>query len=267
MKKRLISAIVALAIVIPLFVIGGKAFAVGVAILALLAYKEIIDLKKSHGEIPNLVKVIGMVCLLLIVFYKIGQFSIMYGLSFQVIGITILSLLIPVIFYHKSKNFSYKTNDAAYLIGYILLLGLFFNSLILLMNVNKLYLIYLLLVTIATDTFAYFVGSLIGKHKVSQISPNKSIEGCVGGSIVGTFIAAMFYVNVINHDINLLKIVLFTLAFSIIGQLGDLVFSKVKRENEIKDFSQVMPGHGGILDRLDSLVFVTLAFVIVFSYI
>jgi phosphatidate cytidylyltransferase len=65
----------------------------------------------------------------------------------------------------------------------------------------------------------------------------------------------------------IIKVIIITLILSIVGQFGDLLFSKIKRENEIKDFSNIMPGHGGILDRLDSLMFVILAYIILFSVI
>ena len=117
-----------------------------------------------------------------------------------------------------------------------------------------------------TDTFAYIFGSLIGKHKMCPlISPKKSWEGSIFGSLVGTFVSCTFYHAMINTVS--LKVVFVTLILSIIGQLGDLFFSKIKRENGIKDFSNIMPGHGGILDRLDSLIMVVLAFIVLFGVI
>ncbi len=92
------------------------------------------------------------------------------------------------------------------------------------------------------------------------ISPKKTWEGFVGGTILGTFIAVMFYKTVINPEVILSNLILITLFLSIIGQLGDLFFSAIKRHYNKKDFSNIMPGHGGILDRLDSIIFVMLAF-------
>ena len=109
-------------------------------------------------------------------------------------------------------------------------------------------------------------GMFIGKHKLCpKISPKKTIEGSVGGSVIGTAVAVIFYSNLIGKFS--IKLVLITLLLSVIGQLGDLFFSKIKRENNIKDFSNIMPGHGGVLDRIDSLTFVIMAYIVFISFI
>jgi phosphatidate cytidylyltransferase len=123
-----------------------------------------------------------------------------------------------------------------------------------------------MVICIITDTFAMLTGMLIGKHKACpKISPKKTIEGCVGGSIIGTAVSTIFYVNLVGKFS--VKLVLITLILTVIGQLGDLFFSKIKRENQIKDFSNIMPGHGGVLDRLDSLCFVIMAYMLFISFI
>ena len=119
-----------------------------------------------------------------------------------------------------------------------------------------------------TDSFALFTGMLIGKHKLApEISPKKTIEGAIGGSLMGTIIATAFYVTVINSNVPLVFVILITLALTAVGQVGDLAFSAIKRYYGQKDFSDLIPGHGGILDRFDSLVFVVLAFILVLGII
>ena len=126
--------------------------------------------------------------------------------------------------------------------------------------------LYLILIATITDTFAYVVGTLIGKHKlIPEVSPKKSIEGSIGGSIVGTAVATIFYYNLVSSNINIFVLIAITFVLTIIGQLGDLFFSKIKRENGIKDFSNIMPGHGGVLDRLDSIAFISLGYTLIIA--
>jgi len=114
-----------------------------------------------------------------------------------------------------------------------------------------------------TDTFAYFGGYFIGKHKLCpSISPNKTIEGAIVGTLVGVMVSTLFYLFVINNSINIAILIGITLVLSLVGQLGDLFFSSIKRYYKVKDFSNLIPGHGGILDRLDSIIFVILTYIL-----
>ena len=263
MKKRVISAVIALAIVIPLYLIGGIPYRLGIALLAALAFKETLDLKESHHPYPGIITGMGFLGTELLVLLNNNGSYIYTGFSLMALSLIFLCLLIPTIFDDKGK---YTTRDAFYLIGTMLLIGIFFNLLISFRFAEKWLLVYLLLISTMTDTFAYFVGSLIGKHKIApKVSPKKSLEGCIGGSIVGTAIASIYYYNVISSNINIALLIIMTLFLSILGQLGDLFFSKIKRENGIKDFSNIMPGHGGILDRLDSITFITYGYVLIIT--
>lgn len=258
MKVRIISALVALAIIIPLICIGGYPFAIGVGVISVLAYKEILELKKSHKEIPNAVKILGLIAVLYLVLGNYGIYSLDYAVSYSRILIPIVLMLIPTVFYQKDK---YTTQDAFYLIGSIFLIGLIFNLLLIIRNIDVYLLIYLLSIPIFTDTFAYLIGCLIGKHKMCpKISPKKSWEGAIAGLIGGSAVAMIIYTNLVGSFS--IKLIIVTIILSIVGQIGDLVYSKIKRENDIKDFSNIMPGHGGILDRIDSISFVIIVYVI-----
>ena len=152
------------------------------------------------------------------------------------------------------------------MLSYVLFLGISFNLIISVYNYDVKIFLMLILITILTDTFALFGGKLIGKHKFTKISPNKTIEGCVIGSLISTFVCTIYYINLINN-INLFRIIIIILFLSIIGQCGDLFFSAIKREYDKKDFSNLIPAHGGILDRLDSTIFVFLAYVVIMTYL
>lgn len=107
-----------------------------------------------------------------------------------------------------------------------------------------------------SDTCAYCVGKLIGKHKMpSKLSPNKTIEGCVGG-IIGAALLGFIFAVIFFKDKNIWwELPIIGAASSVISQIGDLTASAIKRNHDIKDYGKLIPGHGGILDRFDSIIF------------
>ena len=197
MKQRVVSAIVAIIIVVPLLVLGGIPFAIGIGALAALAFLETLNLKDSHTTYPTLMKVLGFICLELIVFNKYTGGFVYTGINYLPIALSALALLIPSVFFKKEN---YATKDAFYLFATVVFLGIFFNALIVMCNTGihvenvlikgQWLLLYLFLIAAATDTFAMIIGCLIGKHKlIPSVSPKKSVEGSVAGSLMGTVIA------------------------------------------------------------------------------
>ena len=259
MRKRVISAIVALVILVPILIIGGNIYNITVYVLGLLGCKEFLDIKTSKKEIPSFVTFISYIMIsFLIVATESSNVAI--SVDLKVLSALFLVFLLPTILYHDRKKYSIV--DAFYLIGGIFFLGTSFSLFIMLRKIGLEIVIYLFLITIITDTYAYIAGSLIGKKMkmVKDISPNKTLEGMIIGTIFGTFISTMFYHYVIDPSQSVCLIVFISVFLSIIGQLGDLVFSSIKRYYGKKDFSNLMPGHGGILDRFDSIIFVVHAF-------
>ena len=266
MKKRVISAIVALLIFVPIVIIGGIPYQVLIYFLAMLGLKEFLGVKASKKEIPVFIEIISYVLLTLLVLLNTQNNNLVYAIDFRLIAGLFLVYLIPTVLYHDNNIFSIK--DAFYLIGGIFFLGASFSLFILIRNISIDLLVYLFLITVITDTYAYITGCLIGRHKLlKEISPNKTWEGLIGGTIFGVIIASTYYYNVINPEISIYILILVTLFLSIIGQFGDLCFSAIKRYYGVKDFSNIMPGHGGILDRFDSIIFVLLAFMFFISII
>lgn len=255
MKIRIVSAIVFALIALPFIIVGKNLYALGIGIISLLGFLEILKLKKSHNPLPFIPCLFGVISYLLLIYVNYlpsNIASIRYFILF-------FSLLIPTIFYKKDI---YKISDAIFLIGIILFLGTAFNSFILVRQKGIGIFIYLITIPIITDTFAYIVGSKMGKHKmIPRISPNKTWEGTIAGAIFGTIIPSIIYFIVIK-DFSFMAIFI-TLILSCAGQIGDLIFSKIKRENDIKDFSNIIPGHGGILDRLDSTIFIFTMYILI----
>lgn len=116
--------------------------------------------------------------------------------------------------------------------------------------------IYLFAVSMLTDVFAYFIGIKFGKHRLAEkISPKKSIEGAIAGLVIGSVLATLFAYYMSIFEFGFIYVLLLSLFLSCVSQVGDLVASKFKREAGIKDYSNILPGHGGILDRFDSSMF------------
>ena len=259
MKKRIISAIIALIIMVPLTILGGIFFQIATLMIGAIAFKEIIDLKESHGSYPFIMIIIGALGMFLLILANNQFFGIDWGINYPIISFIIVSLLIPIIFF---KNNKYNSKDALYLIGAVLFLGLALNLFIIIRNKGLAIFTWLILLPMLNDVFAYLAGTKFGKTKLcTTISPNKSWEGSIGGFIGGSIIATIFYCIFVGPIT--FRLIIWTCLLSVVGQIGDLVMSKIKRENNIKDFSNLMPGHGGVLDRIDSVIFVFLVYAII----
>lgn len=266
MKVRVLSAIVALAIFIPIFFFGGIVFKVAVYVVVMLGLKEYLDVREQKKDFPEFIKLIAYL-FLTIIFYEVKFTEKMALLvDYRYITSLFLVLMFPTVLYHDSKK--YNINDACYLICGILFLAITLSLVVIYRNMGLSLIVFLFLITSLTDTFAYITGRLIGKHKLLEvISPKKTWEGFIGGSLIGTFVCTYYYVTVIDSTVSLGLIIAIVLFLTIIGQLGDLFFSSIKRYYGVKDFSNIMPGHGGVLDRLDSIIFVVLAYSIFITII
>ena len=258
MKTRIISAIVMIALFIPLLIIGKIPYLVMTTILAVMGMWELMRLEK----IPMVFKILSyLVCIFLIISsYVIKDFNpfnyyIMIGLFLLYSSLMIIN--------NDIKEFSYK--DSLWILICTLMLGFMFKNFVDVRYIGMNEVIYLFLISTMTDTFALFSGKLFGKHKLTKISPNKTIEGSIGGSILGTIIPIVFLI-IIGKEITM-TIVVETFLLTIIGQIGDLYFSSIKRHYDIKDFSNLIPGHGGILDRLDSILFIMSAYIVMINII
>lgn len=252
MKKRVISAIVALIIFVPLIILGGIYFKIAGCIVAVLGIREFLNLPHKNKR-PKYVDVIIYTLTILLVFMD-SKREIYYFL-------TILLPALAVIYCNDNKK--YNADEAFKLIGMTLFLGMIFHKMIVIRETNLWLLVYLFSITMLTDTYAQLGGILIGKHKMApKISPNKTWEGAVSGAVLGTLCASTVYYIAISSDVSILGLIVVTFFLSCLGQLGDLFFSAVKRNHDIKDFSNIMPGHGGILDRLDSIVFVIIGYIL-----
>ena len=267
MTKRVVSAIVMVLIFVPFLIMGGIPFTILMAVLGVLGLYELLKIRGDvKKKFPVVMRLLAYLMTIFLIVNNANSIDLQYDLDYRLVSLIIFIFLAPMVFINNSKK--YNLNDALFLVGSILFVGLSFNLLMVTRNISISYIIYLFLITVITDTFALFTGMLVGTHKLApEISPKKTIEGAVGGSLMGTIVASAFYATVINPATSLVIVILLTLLLTVIGQIGDLAFSSIKRYYGVKDFSNLIPGHGGILDRFDSIVFVTMAFVILFGII
>lgn len=251
LKQRVITAVVALIIFIPIVFLGGTLIEIAALALAVVAMSEVLIMKRILLVTPEaIISILGTL-------FLVAPKSWMHDLPSQINTpfvslIFAIALMVRVVF---SKNL-FNFDDAGVLTLTMLYIGFGFNMFVQARTVGLGMLMYLLLTVWSTDSGAYLVGRKIGKTKLApQISPNKTWEGSIGGTIVAVIVGIIFSVTGLIHY-GILATILMTLFLSIAGQLGDLVESSLKRYYGVKDSGRILPGHGGILDRFDSLLLV-----------
>ncbi|HEX7065323.1 MAG TPA: phosphatidate cytidylyltransferase [Bacillales bacterium] len=248
MKQRIITAALAGIFFLGLAVIGGVAFSLLVILMALVGYLEFLRMGKiTPYSFPA---VIGFI----LVIFIVPPFNFSLLSPAEVILSAFLLLLVYTVL---SKN-TFHFDQAAFVILASLYVGFGFHYLIEARvsgnGINVLFFILLLIWT--TDSGAYFTGRAMGKRKLwPQISPKKTIEGAAGG-IVAALVVAVLYQLLFSVSESMVMVVLAAVVIAVFSQIGDLVESAFKRHYGVKDSGSFLPGHGGILDRCDSWLFV-----------
>lgn len=250
LKKRTISGAIGLLILIGLILKGGYTLGISILILSLIGIRELYNAMKNIDIQP--IYSVGYLFSILIFLNTMldNQYTDFLFATFIVISLLTLVFKVDC----KIQDVSVTILGALY-VPYLLFHIYYLDG------TNYIWLIFI--IAFASDTFAYLGGNLFGKTKlIPRISPNKTVEGSLSG-IVGSVILTYIFTKVFSLD-DVFKLLILAVIGAILSQVGDLIASRMKRLTGIKDFGDLIPGHGGILDRFDSIIITA---PIVFYYI
>ncbi len=257
MFKRIISALIMLPLLIVLYFGGLPLYLCGF-IITTIGLKEFYGVFKEIDIYPD--KLMGYVFALFLLLKNIFG----WDLKIELFSIFVVFFIAGCRMLFRGRNiieFSITMLGIIYVCIFFDCIPILYDSI----NGGNLYVWLIFLISFGTDSMAYFAGMAIGKHKlVPKISPKKTVEGAIGG-IIGSIIFSMVFAY-FALDINLGYVAIIAAFGSIISQIGDLFASSVKRYCKVKDYGDIIPGHGGILDRFDS-VLMTSPLVLFLSYI
>ena len=285
MKQRIITGIIVVLIMIPILLFAQTpvlpiAIAIG-SVIAIFEMMRCIGLHKAYAfaiplyalavSLPFLSRFMALGSLNAIENHESAKHLAQYG---AILMIIILFYFFTVAIFSRGK---YHLSDVCVLFATAFYILMGFNSIIILHD-NEVggHVLYLAIFVSAwmTDVFAYFCGMLFGrggKHKlIPDVSPKKTVEGSIGGivfCVIGMMIFGLLCNWLTKYDSNILMFAVGGVLASIVAQIGDLLMSYVKRHYDIKDFSQLFPGHGGVLDRFDSILAVAIAMMCLTTFV
>ncbi len=260
LKKRLITALWGIPLVIVAVWFGEPIpwFTVLAAVAGVLASIEFFRMTGVSKVLP--LAIFGLLATLLFIIYPHCTFQ--FVLPFLITATLTLSLIMLVFVRPKEGVFA----GWAWTMSGILYVGWLLSLLVILrLDAGRDWVFLALFTTFGSDTAAYFIGRAIGRHKLApNISPGKTWEGAIAGVCVGVIISVLFTLDTpLQLPLHYWQAIILGVMMSVFGQLGDLVESLLKRNFGVKDSGSLMPGHGGILDRLDSVLF---AGAVVYAY-
>jgi phosphatidate cytidylyltransferase len=287
-RNRIIIGLILAIIGLPMFFLGGW-FLIGFSAVGLfLAVHEFTN-ARPHNRYKLILHVFIMVMTFSIVYWiffknnyneyglELADWS--FGTKFNNLEVSTIGIAITVavLFLSSILNINFKIEHATYLVTMVILIGMSFQSILFLRFfpiyenganypwwANSFLLFYVIIGTFSCDSGAYFTGITIGRHKMNKrISPKKTWEGFIGGVVV-SFVLSMAFALIVDYfGYPLLPyltketfywLILLSIVMPIMANLGDFLFSAIKRHFEIKHFSTILQEHGGVLDRIDSLL-------------
>lgn len=265
MKNRVITSVAILAAMLTVVIFSEFiVYPLALALLAIIATFEVLRVIGSHKiwtlSIPAY---LISAAFPLTAYFVDSNNSLEFLLILAAVVFVYLVWLMGVSVFSKGKIAFSKVSETLVGVTYV---AVSFTSLSLIRYINHdfgVFLVVLVFVISWTcDTAAFAVGSLIGKHKlIPEISPKKTVEGAIGGVVFSALLCALYGLGldlvIEKIQVNYLYLILFGIILSVVSQLGDLIASLIKREYDVKDYGRIFPGHGGVLDRFDSVLAVS----------
>ena len=263
MVKRIITSVVALAVFVGILFLPPIYFTVALAAVILFMLYECYSATKADLGMKTIGFISAVILMLSIYFFKALEWDTFAWATASIGIIFIIALhMITVVAKHGKRNYKdilsngFLTMYIVISMGCVWLTKETFDTATMLLT---------FICAWSCDTFAYFTGRFLGKHKlIPHVSPNKTVEGSVGG-VVGAMVICIVYLLIVKNvfDTNMLQwsnVVVEGAVYGLVGgalsQLGDLIASAIKRDTGIKDFGWIFPGHGGFMDRFDSVMFI-----------
>ena len=253
--QRWLTAVVLVPLVLWILIKGNTLLVAAlVSVVAIFAVREYLRIicRPEDGPVSQSIKVISYaISMILVMGACLDSWQVMFLI--QALNLMALSLFVLFRFSSSPRVFDIVSKQVLGIVYIPMSLALlvFIRDL----EGGILWIIWLLIVAFANDTGAFYTGTFFGKNKLApQISPNKTVEGSMGG-ICASVLAGFTFCLVFFHDLSLaLTVIPCALAMAVAGQIGDLFESAMKRANQIKDSGRILPGHGGMLDRIDGLL-------------
>ena len=263
-RTRLLSGILLVAIALGVLLKGGALLALVIFAVSVIAYQELTAASKvrGDGQVPSAPVIAG--CVMILVYYAVLGLALGrdIGAVFPAMVLVIAAALLVFLFVYVFTFPKYHAHQIMAALFCFLYGPVMLSFLYLLREgfEDGIYLVwFVFLASWGSDTCAYCVGVLIGKHKMTpKLSPKKSIEGAVGG-VLGAALLFVLYTHFVINGYTMMTLPLPLAAClgavgALVSMVGDLAASAVKRDHDIKDYGKLIPGHGGIMDRFDSVI-------------
>lgn len=265
MKNRVITSVAILAAMLTVVIFSEFiVYPLALALLAIIATFEVLRVIGSHKiSTLSIPAYLISAAFPLTAYFVDSNNSLEFLLILAAVVFVYLVWLMGVSVFSKGKITFSKVSETLVGVTYV---TVSFTSLSLIRYINHNFGVFLVVLVFVIswtcDTAAFAVGSLIGKHKlIPEISPKKTVEGAIGGVVFSALLCALYGLGldlvIEKIHVNYLYLVLFGIILSVVSQLGDLIASLIKREYGVKDYGRIFPGHGGVLDRFDSVLAVS----------